>query len=483
MITNAGCKVCEIENQELRSEIETYLNGKGKTGIPAALLLAASKGVELSKYGLQKHRTEGHNMGNPSPMPSSPVDSARKGKKSGFVNSEDSGPFLDRNARVDTSPDGSGQIVTGESFEPTANWDQLLQEFGIDPKKILVKGDTIRVSARTVRYKDKFGEEQSRIARSYSAAFAPRPMNWLDDDYIDNLTKGLINRGSKKVKTPKGNSTYLLCIADVQLGKSEGGGVDATVERFNKVMDESVSNFIELKERGFKFEKIAIAQMGDLLEGCTGNYDSQLFTVEINQRRQLDLATALMVAAIDRMLEFGLPIHVVSVNSNHGSWLRRGGRSNITSTSDTSDGAVEDSMKRAFRNDPRVTFSDLQDQAIVTAELSGTKVGFSHGHLTSPAKAGKWLDDQDRVLSRLEDFQADVFITAHSHHFRAVDQGAYMHYQCPALDGGSRWFQDLAGRWSKPGLLTMVLGDQYHTGSTEVKVMWASMPSEVNSKG
>jgi hypothetical protein len=483
MITNVSCKVCEVDNQELRSEIETYLNGKGKTGIPAALLLAASKGVELSKYGLQKHRTEGHNLGNPSPMPTSPVDSARKGKKGVAANKVADELYLNKNARVEIGPDGGGQIETGETFEMSADWDRLLREFGVDPTKILVKGDTIRVSARTVRYKNDLGEELSRVARSYSAAFTPRPNNWLNDDYIDNLTKGLLNRGSKKSKAPKGNSTYLLCIADVQLGKSEGGGVDATIERYNKVMDAAVSNFIELRERGFKFEKIAIAQMGDLLEGCTGNYDSQLFTVELNQRRQLDLAIALMCASIDRMLEFGLPVHVISVNSNHGSWMRRGGRSNVTSTSDTSDGAVEDSLKRAFRKDSRVTFSDLQDQAIMTAELSGTKVGFSHGHLTSPAKSGKWLDDQDRVLSRLEDFQADVFVTAHSHHFRAVDQGAYMHYQCPALDGGSRWFQDMAGRWSKPGLLTMVLGDQYHTGTTEVKVMWASMPSDVNVKG
>lgn len=465
------CKVCNIADPELRAKVENALAAVGSLGVPQAIIEAGAEGVTLSKYQLQKHRTELHNsMGSES----APVGAGASVGRTG--------PALSSEARVEVKGDGSVDIIRSpETFDEEADFDGLLRNFGVDPAKVMVLRDTVRISARTVRWTDpETGEEVSKVARSYSAGFMPRPNHWLDDEYIDDLVNRMLRRGVKPIKPlPKGDSSFLVALADLQLGKSEGGGVEATLERIDNGIDSIVAHFHSLRKRGYAFEQIVLAQMGDLLEGCTGNYDSQLFTVQLNQRRQLDLGIGVMTSVIDRFRSLGLPVFVVSVNSNHGSWMRRGGRANITSTSDTSDGAVEDALKRIFRNDPEVTFTDLQDQAVVTAEISGVNLGFAHGHLTSPAKSGKWLDDQERVLVDLEGFNPDVFITAHSHHFKQTDMGSYMHFQCPALDGGSRWFQDVAGRWSTAGILTMVIGKQFPIKATEVNVAWATPLKDV----
>jgi hypothetical protein len=467
------CKVCStVPSGVLSQSNEIILSSQGGgsragTGATGAKELLTSCGYTFGFHTIRKHAAH-LRAGVATP------------KQATSPKKQSCAPVLNTDAKVDIHENGEGTIKTGETFETAANWDNLLASFGIDPETVLVKGDTIRMSARTVKFINEDGTSGERVARSFSAAFMPRPAHWISDDVIEALGKKVRARGTKKVVLPEGDSTYLVCLADLQLGKSEGGGVAATIERFNQAMDAVVANYVSLKKQGFKFEKIALAQMGDLLEGCSGSYDSQTFTVELNQRRQVKIGLEIMIATIDRLLKLGLPVHVVSVNSNHGSWMRRGGKANITSTSDTSDGAIHDALHQVYRNDEQVTFTALNDEAVISASFSGVNVGFSHGHLTTSAQAGRWLDDQERVLARLKDFPVNVFVTAHSHHFRQADLGAYQWLQCPALDGGSQWFEDARGRWSTAGMLTAVLGSHLPTGVAEVKCQWATRAHDEN---
>lgn len=377
---------------------------------------------------------------------------------------------------IEMNGDGSGTIETPETFDDNADFASMLRMFGVNPDKVIVKGDTIRVSARQVVTVDEYtGEETVRVARSFSAAFMPRPASWIDEDELTAIGAALRSRGTKKTRTPKRNPvTYFIALADLQLGKSEGGGIAATLDRFNAAFDAALENLETLRASGVNVEKIALAQMGDVIEGCDSNYASQTFTVEANQRRQLRIALDVLVSAVDRALETGLPVHFVSVHSNHGQWMRRAGsKGNITSESDTSDGALHDSLKTVFRREARVSFTELNDEAVITVNLSGVNVALSHGHLTTAARAEAWLDSQARVQERLNGVPVDVFVTAHSHHFRQQDLGAYQWFQCPALDGGSKWFQDARGRWSTAGVLTMVLGAHLPVKVAHVTPQWA----------
>jgi hypothetical protein len=82
-------------------------------------------------------------------------------------------------------------------------------------------------------------------------------------------------------------------------------------------------------------------------------------------------------------------------------------------------------------------------------------LGLFHGH-QSGNNPEKYLSGQSLGQTALG--MADVWISGHFHNFRAMDISQRLWIQCPTTDPGSEWFRDRAGKESKPGLLTMVLG-------------------------
>ena len=49
---------------------------------------------------------------------------------------------------------------------------------------------------------------------------------------------------------------------------------------------------------------------------------------------------------------------------------------------------------------------------------------------------------------------ADILISGHFHHLFVVNEGKRTLMQCPSLDGGSDWFENLTGKSSFAGTLT-----------------------------
>jgi hypothetical protein len=93
----------------------------------------------------------------------------------------------------------------------------------------------------------------------------------------------------------------------------------------------------------------------------------------------------------------------------------------------------------------------------VQKELNGVPVAFTHGHKVS-GKEIDWLRGQSIKLLRDHGREPKLWVTAHKHHVKVDDMGMWWRFQCPSLDGGSKWFEDLAGMWSTPGTLTFLVG-------------------------
>ncbi len=68
----------------------------------------------------------------------------------------------------------------------------------------------------------------------------------------------------------------------------------------------------------------------------------------------------------------------------------------------------------------------------------------------------RWL--ADRVVPRraVAWSTPQHIVTGHYHHFSVTDHGPRVWVQCPANDGGSRWWQDATGAVSRAGMLTFV---------------------------
>jgi hypothetical protein len=367
----------------------------------------------------------------------------------------------DKKAWAQIGLDG-GELSTGAMpTELTSDWDAVLRSFGLDPNVFEVADDTVRMSKWQSSKRLENGDRDLIWLYSYKARFKRKSLTALAENDIDEM-RSRVAKWKPSVKTVVKPSegvpcTFVFNWADLQLGKSAGGGVDATVERMIASIGAGVKRIKELQRAGHNIEGVAFTNMGDPFEGCDGNYASQLFTVELTQRQQLLLGIDLFAKAITTLASFTPQLDVIGVLCNHGEWMRRGGKQ-VTSDSDNSGGFLLDALYRILDgNVPNLEWTIPHDEMVTTKVLSGVKVAFAHGHKISGKKVD-WFNAQSIKILREEGREPDLWVTAHLHHLEIVDHGAYTSLQCPSLDGGSKWFADSKGVWSTAGVLTFLVG-------------------------
>jgi hypothetical protein len=370
-----------------------------------------------------------------------------------------------------------GELSTGAlPTELTGDWNAVLRSFGLDPDVFEIADDTVRMSKWQSSKRLENGDRDLIWLFSYKARFRRKSLTALSETDITALRETVQKwKPVSRPKTPASNeppSTMVVCWADQQLGKSAGGGVEATVQRVIKGYEDTIERVRELRRIGRNIENIAIVNMGDPVEGCDGNYASQLFTVELTQREQLTLAIDLWTQGIRQLAPLAEQAEFISVLCNHGEWMRRGGKS-VTSDSDNAGGFLTDTVKRVLdgRTDTEhIKWTIPHDEFITTAVLSGVKVAFTHGHKIS-GKEVEWLRGQSIRILREEGREPDIWVTAHKHHLQVEDFGPWYRFQCPSNDGGSKWYTDMSGKWSTPGTLTFLVGAHDTRGWSDMAVL------------
>jgi len=314
---------------------------------------------------------------------------------------------------------------------------------------------------------------------SYKAVFTRRSTPKVSEDDIEEIRANI-----RSFKPSKGNpkgvtqdpSTFVVLWADWQLAKSASGGVKATVKRVLDSFEKTTKRVEELQKTGRNIEQIAFVNMGDPVEGCDGHYASQLFSVEQTQRQQLLTALDLWTTGVTTLSGLAEKTKFISTLSNHGEWQRRGGR-NITTDSDSADGFLADTLKRILDGYDVVDDWHIpHDQMTMQVNLSGIEVAFTHGHKIA-GKELEWLRAQSLRLLRDNGAEPRIWFTAHKHHIKVDDFGAFTRFQCPSLDtdgstsGGSKWFTDISGIWSSPGTMTLLVGQHDKKGWSDLAVL------------
>ncbi len=157
---------------------------------------------------------------------------------------------------------------------------------------------------------------------------------------------------------------------------------------------------------------------------------------------------------------------VTAVPGNHGENRNRSGSFDTNPSEDNDDIAVfEQVAEMLYENQERyghVKFVIPKDDESVTVDLSGTIVGFNHGHRAGSAvnvvkKVWEWWQKQTHALRSVGD--AIILVTAHFHHLIIQQQGPRTWMQCPAREGGSDWYANRHGYETEPGTLTFTVGN------------------------
>lgn len=356
--------------------------------------------------------------------------------------------------------DGYSGTITTEPMESAPNdWAEILEVWGLDPDKYEIQEPVSFSAWDSLR-----GGEVVRLF-SYKASIRLRSKYAIGFDY-DDLVKE-IKKFKPKPERPKGGESFVVCVADLQLGKKDGDGTLGTIRAFQQSVANIKQRVKELRRIGREIGTLYIVGLGDIIESCTDNYAQQLFTVELNLRDQLKVARRLIRDAIVELAPMFDTVVVSAVPGNHGEASRRGGK-NVTDDADNHDVALFEVLAEVFAANPafdHIRFLLPNDEMFVVLNISGINVCFAHGHRTkggaNPSQKQKsWWADM--AFTEQPPGDASILVTAHYHHLIVVDHGPKIHIQCPALDGGSKWWADMGGGVSKRGILTFVIDENGH---------------------
>lgn len=331
-------------------------------------------------------------------------------------------------------------------------WDKYLEELGFNPDEFeIIEPFEIRSwDSNTENGKDTFYYYKAKIVSKYA-------VNDRDFDFKALLSE--IKKSKPKAQTIKGKSSMIVCLSDWQMGKRDGDGTKGIVARIEQMIPDVTARIKELRKSGVDLAHLYVVGLGDIVEGCEGFYPMQEHSVEYDLRRQKMIARRLLVKSLKEWAPLFKNVVVACVPGNHGE-NRKNGKA-FTTFGDNFDVAIFDEAAEIFQENPaykHVKFVIPENDLWLTLDVSGTIIGLAHGHQFrtggrySHQKAVAWLSGQAFGMTEMGD--ADILISGHFHHLFVVNEGKRTLMQCPSVDGGSEWFENMTGKSSYAGTLT-----------------------------
>lgn len=384
-------------------------------------------------------------------------------------------------------PTSKGQIdVTSDSAtitnvvvsEPiTDDWSAVFDMFpAVNAADFEIVDDTVRMSTWQQSKALEDGTRDIVQLYSYSARFKRKPKQRLSDEEIAERRAEvakwrLTDNCAKRKRSVKSQPVAAVVnLADIQGGKSEGGGVAATQQRLHDGL-ENVSRWLDRMASDYNVNEVVLVNNGDPMENCAGNYAAQLFTVELNHRGQMNFVLDVWEQYAKHLFPRFDQARFVSVLCNHGEFGRMGSAKSQTSDSDNAGGFLAETLRRVLDRPEfaHVEWTIPHDEMNVYADVAGVPMAFNHGHKIPGNDASgfeKWLNGQ--VRGDADAHAAKIWVTAHRHHFQAFDLGSTSVFQCPSLDGGSKWLTDMTGKYSRSGILAFLVGEHSPLGWSDM---------------
>ncbi len=268
----------------------------------------------------------------------------------------------------------------------------------------------------------------------------------------------------------------MAALGDWQVGKGEGGGTPATVERITAAFDGLEQRLADLRRVGRGVDVVYAVGLGDLVEQCAGHYASQPFTTDLNRREQMRVVRRLILNLVDRLVDAGYRVVLSAVAGNHGENRGTAGKA-YTTVDDSDDLAVFEQVAEVLAANPDrygAVSCYLPSALSMTLDICGVPVGFTHGHVASgganaAAKIEKWWTGQVMGFQPVAD--ARILVTGHYHHLLVVESTGRTHMQCPAMDGGSDWWTTSTGQSSPSGMLTFTVAAGSGRGWDDLAVL------------
>ena len=358
-------------------------------------------------------------------------------------------------------------------------WAELIADWGLDPTRHRI----VDGSAQFRGWDAPIGGGEVRRLRYYRATIVEATAA-VDRADVDQLVKAAMRKTPPRNRCAidSDNPAFIVSLNDWQIGKGEGGGTPATVDRIVASWDRARGRLRELTKLGRRPSRVVLANTGDLVEAVSGHYPSQPFTVDLNGREQLRVARRLLFRMVDDCVTDGYGVTVTAVPCNHGENRNGNGKAQTTPDDNASLTIVEGLEEACAANPDRysgVDFAYARDLTMVL-DVAGVNVGLTHGHQIGGARrtgsgsargaaaVEKWWEGQ--IMGCHPIAAADLILTAHRHHLQVSEETGRTVMMAPAIDGGSYWFTSTTGRTSPPGMLTLTIGAGHLRGWGDLEV-------------
>lgn len=346
-----------------------------------------------------------------------------------------------------------GYITTPPQSEPPTDWDAFLDELlpeGMDRSLFEVDGTSVEMRA----WDGNVG--MGEIKRFYYFKARVRRKTALQQLDLDDIVAAVKKAKPKPVTETDNERAYFIQITDLQAGQADGDGVEGMVARALQIPQLVKDDLDALKKAGRPATSIFVPITGDLVEGISGWYEMQTFSVSLDRRDQVKLVRRLVSEILISISSLGLPVHVAVVPGNHGE-NRQNGKA-YTTLGDNDDVAVIEQIAEAFALSGQfehVTFSfPAKNRLSLTVEVLGWVVALSHGHLSRSGgsvsdKIKNWFKNMAAVKDPVGD--ADILFVGHYHHLIMMQLiGDLLLIMGGALCDASDWFSQSLGLVSDP---------------------------------
>ena len=148
----------------------------------------------------------------------------------------------------------TGTITTRAMDNASPEFNDLLRSWGFDPDKYSILNDTIRVSTWDMN----LGKGDVQQAWAYKAQIVYKE-HALDKEDYDRISKWIQTYKRKaKPKVTKPQASFFVAISDLQLGKRDGGGTEAIVNRFLKKIDTVRDRYNFLRKAGVQLDQLTV---------------------------------------------------------------------------------------------------------------------------------------------------------------------------------------------------------------------------------
>lgn len=252
-------------------------------------------------------------------------------------------------------------------------------------------------------------------------------------------------------------STKVVCLADLQAGKTgSGGDTEDTVRLVRRALKDIAD---DIRFRGL-YERIILADVGDSTEGFW-NVASQAQTNDLSLTDQIRVVQRLYAEALQLLAPLCESLYYVAVPSNHCAIRVGPGKNSRANAPDDDFGImISKNIEDTIAGRPgygHVTFHrpEKWEEAVTVEAADGTRIGFTHGHLAGQqSKVPSWF--RDLAFGRRSGlYDARILVHGHWHNFAVSQAGdARWIISCPSADRGSDWWTNLSGDSTRPAILT-----------------------------